>query len=161
VCYTQDQVREALARTPDAIVQTKLSGDEFTVDALIAPDGRVLIAVPRWRVATRGGISTVGLTFELEGLSELVGRTASAVGLTGPLCLQGFYDHDTREIAVTEINPRFSGGLPLSLAAGADLIGGYLALARGVALHADDFHYRPGVKMIRSFREHFEYTDEL
>ena len=45
----------------------------------------------------------------------------AAVGLTGPANVQGFVADDGAA-TVVEINPRFSGGLPLTLAAGADVV---------------------------------------
>ena len=43
----------------------------------------------------------------------------------GAANLQGFVTDDG-DVAVIEVNPRFSGGLPLSLAAGADLVGEFV-----------------------------------
>jgi carbamoyl-phosphate synthase large subunit len=54
------------------------------------------------------------------------------------------------------VNPRFSGGLPLSLAAGADLVGEVVRGTLGQPLRRERLQYRPGVRMIRSFSEVFE-----
>jgi carbamoyl-phosphate synthase large subunit len=150
-----DELAWALRRVPKPIVQHRLDGREFTVDVLAGRDGRVAGAVPRWRLETRGGISTRGETFIDAALDELVERAVAALGLTGPANIQGFRTSGGG-FAVTETNPRFSGGLPLSLAAGADLVGEYLHMVGGGEPRAERLRYRPGVTMMRYFEEVFE-----
>src|SRR5205807_6921241 len=43
----------AFAAAPDPIVQTRITGHEFTVDALMSPDEELIGAVPRWRLETK------------------------------------------------------------------------------------------------------------
>jgi carbamoyl-phosphate synthase large subunit len=148
------QLTWACRRTPEPIVQTRLTGREFTADVLVDHDGTVAACVPRWRLATKAGISTRGETFESPAVNGVVAQTVAAVPLTGPLNLQGFVHGD--EATVIEVNPRFSGGLPLSLAAGADLVGETVRGALGQPLRSDRLQYRPGVRMIRYFNEVFE-----
>jgi carbamoyl-phosphate synthase large subunit len=57
---------------------------------------------------------------------------------------------------VHEVNPRFSGGLPLTLAAGADVVEEYLRGVMGLPLRPERLVARPGVKMMRYFCEVFE-----
>ena len=111
----------ALRQVPDPIVQTQLAGREFTCDALVDRDGAI-VASPRAGARRReAGISVKGTTFEDAEVTNVVGRALQAVGLTGPANVQGFVAEDGG-VAVVEINPRFSGGLPLTLAAGADVV---------------------------------------
>jgi carbamoyl-phosphate synthase large subunit len=154
-CDSVDEVAWALRRVVDPIVQTRLSGLEFTVDALVDRDGRFAGGVPRWRLETRGGISTKGETFADDRV--LIGAAAvlGAVGLRGVACVQGFVT-DEDEVVFVECNPRFSGGLPLSLAAGADLVGEYVRGIRGLPIRSSRLGYRPGVRMSRLFCEVFE-----
>jgi carbamoyl-phosphate synthase large subunit len=56
------------------------------------------------------------------------------------------------------VNPRFSGGLPLSLHAGADLVGEYLRAIMGRDPRADRLVARPGVTMVRYFDEVYEFN---
>ena len=144
----------ACRRTPEPIVQTRITGREFTADVLVDHDGTVAACVPRWRLATKAGISTRGETFESPAVDDVVSRTLAAVPLTGPLNLQGFVHRDGP--TVIEVNPRFSGGLPLSLAAGADLVGEVVRGALDQPLLLERLQYRPGVRMIRYFSEAFE-----
>jgi carbamoyl-phosphate synthase large subunit len=150
-----EEVDRLVRRVPDPIVQHRVSGREFTVDALVAPDGFAAGLVPRWRSETRGGISTKGVTFDHDGLLEQTGDLLAAVGLVGPANVQGFIEDDGT-VGFIEINPRFSGGLPLSIAAGADLVGEYLRGVLGQPIRPERLQFRAGVTMLRYFEEVFE-----
>jgi biotin carboxylase len=152
----------AFATVPDAIAQTRLPGLEFTADALVARDGTLLTCVPRWRDETRGGISVRGTTFDSAAVTAVVAATLHAVGHTGPANVQGFVaDPEALSgnpdapvaVAVVEVNPRFSGGLPLTLAAGADVVGTYVAGVLDPDAELPRLTYRPDVRMARHFAE--------
>jgi carbamoyl-phosphate synthase large subunit len=139
---------------PEPIVQTRLPGREFTVDCLIDRDGSLAGAVPRWRIETKAGISTKGETFASDSVLAGVQALATALALEGAANVQGFVD-DAGAVSFVEINPRFSGALPLSLAAGADLVGEYLRAVTGHELRRDRLSYRAGVSMARYYQEVF------
>ena len=144
----------ACRRTPEPIVQSRATGREFTADVLVDHTGQVAACVPRWRLETKAGISTKGETFADSSVDDAVTRTVATIGLRGVLNLQGFRDDDG--VCVVEVNPRFSGGLPLSLAAGADLVGEFLRGALGQPLRPERLKYRAGVRMTRFFDERFD-----
>ena len=152
------QLAGVMASIPGAIAQSRLSGREFTADTLVGRDGRLLTCVPRWRVETKAGISVKGETFESEEVTQLVADALAAVGITGPANVQGFVDADGA-VSVIEINPRFSGGLPLTLAAGADVVGSYLAGILDPDVAQPILAFEPGVRMLRYFADVFEETD--
>jgi carbamoyl-phosphate synthase large subunit len=151
----QDDLRWVLHLVPEPIVQTRLSGREFTIDVLVDRQGDLAGAVPRWRLETRAGISTRGRTFEDKDLVDLAGELLAAAGLRGPANVQGFMAADGTPSFI-EVNPRFSGGLPLSIAAGADLVGEFVRGVLGEPVRAERLTYQPGVTMIRHFEELFE-----
>ena len=153
-CDDPGELGWALRRVPDPLVQTRLSGREFTVDALVDREGRFAGGVPRWRVEVKAGISTKGETFADARVLDGTAAVLAAVGLRGVACVQGFVT-DTDEVVFVETNPRFSGGLSLSLAAGADLVGQYLRAAVGLPVLPQALEYRPGVRMSRYFSEVF------
>jgi carbamoyl-phosphate synthase large subunit len=154
-CQTRSQLATALRRVPDPIVQTELAGREFTADVLVDPTGVVVGVAARWRTETRGGISTKGTTFDDDEVTNVVSLVIKSVGLIGPANVQGFVAEDGA-VSIHEINPRFSGGLPLSLAAGADLVEEYLRGVMGLAMRPERLSARPGVTMMRFFCEVFE-----
>jgi carbamoyl-phosphate synthase large subunit len=149
-----EEVSVVLRWVPDPIVQTRASGREFTVDCLVDRTGLLAGAVARWRIETKAGISTRGETFTHPGIVENVARLLEGIGLTGPANVQGFLAPDGT-LLFTEVNPRFSGGLPLSLAAGADLVGEYLRGVMGLSLRPERLTARSGVTMVRYHEELF------
>ncbi|WP_448614359.1 ATP-grasp domain-containing protein [Modestobacter sp. URMC 112] len=148
----------ALAGDPDLLVQTRLTGREFTTDTLVDRDGGLRAAVPRWRAETKAGISVKGETFASAEVADVVARALAAVGLVGPANVQGFVADDGTA-TVVEINPRFSGGLPLTLAAGADVVSAYLAGVRHPSTALPSLGFRPGVAMSRYFAETYTSGD--
>ncbi len=152
---TRKQLTAALNLVPDPIVQTQVLGREFTADALVHPPGTLAGVVPRWRLATKGGISTLGETFDDEGVCEVVGLVLKALGHVGPANVQGFVGDDGT-VTIIEVNPRFSGGLPLSLYAGADLVGEYLRAVMGRDVRPERLVARAGVTMYRYFEEVYQ-----
>jgi carbamoyl-phosphate synthase large subunit len=165
---TEEELDRAFAVVPGAIAQTRLTGREFTADALVGRDGTLLTCVPRWRDQTKAGISVRGTTFDSAAVTRAVAATLRAVGLTGPANVQGFVrspeeldaDPDAPvAVTVVEVNPRFSGGLPLTLAAGADVVGTYLAGILDPAAALPRLTFQPGVRMARHFAEVYYATD--
>ena len=153
-CDDPGELAWAVRRVADPLVQTRVGGREFTVDALVDREGRFAGGVPRWRSEVKAGISTKGETFADERVLHGTAAVLAAVGLRGVACVQGFVT-EADELVFIEANPRFSGGLPLSLAAGADLVGQYLRAAVGLPVLPESLAYRPGVRMSRYFSEVF------
>ncbi|MET0420944.1 MAG: ATP-grasp domain-containing protein [Acidimicrobiia bacterium] len=145
-------LRWACGRVVDPIVQSRVSGREFTVDLLTDRGGGLVCAVPRWRLETKAGISTKGTTFADDGVVQLARRALEATGLCGAANLQGFVT-DTGDYSVIEVNPRVSGGLSLSLAAGADLVLEYLRIAQDPLYRSRPLQFRAGTTMTRYLQE--------
>jgi carbamoyl-phosphate synthase large subunit len=157
---TREAVIAALVRDPELIAQTRLSGREFTADTLVDRGGELLTVVPRWRDETKAGISVKGTTFESEAVTGIVARALWAVGLTGPANVQGFVAAEGA-VTLVEINPRFSGGLPLTLAAGADVVATYLTGIRDPHEPLPHLYFTPGIRMSRYFAETYSDADGL
>lgn len=151
---TATELKAAMRWTPDPIVQTEVAGQEFTVDALVDRHATIAGLVPRWRLETRAGISTKGCTFRNPDVEDLAALALRTVELVGPANVQGFATDDG-DVVLVEINPRFSGGLPLSLHAGADLVGEYLRMILDQTVRPERLVARPGVTMRRYFEEVF------
>ena len=145
----------AFQTVPHAMAQTRIEGQEFTADTLVDRDGSVAVVVPRWREETKAGISTKGSTFTHATVTDTVKAAVAAVGLTGPACVQGFLSPDG-SVTIIEINPRFSGGLPLTLASGADVVTAYLGGILNPGRPLPAIGYAAGVRMLRYFSEVFE-----
>jgi carbamoyl-phosphate synthase large subunit len=111
------------------VVQQYLEGPEFTLDLLCDFEGRPLSVVPRERVVIRAGVIDRGRTVQDPKLIALALACAEVFTFAGPVNIQ------CRTVdgspTVFEINPRFSGGIPLTIAAGADFPATLVDLALG------------------------------
>jgi carbamoyl-phosphate synthase large subunit len=110
------------------VVQEFLDAPEFTID-MLCDRGRPLSIVPRERVVIRSGVMDRGRTVKDAALLELGRACASVLEFHGAVNIQ------CRMVAgvpsVFEINPRFSGGIPLTIEAGADFPRMLVQLALG------------------------------
>jgi carbamoyl-phosphate synthase large subunit len=103
------------------LVQDYVPGAEYTLDIFRSRDGKVRCVVPRQRLAIRSGEVEKGLTVndrELIDAGVLLGEKLGEFwGVINAQCRRpaGGRAH------FFEINPRFGGGAPLAIAAGADL----------------------------------------
>jgi carbamoyl-phosphate synthase large subunit len=142
---------------PDAIVQEYLDGPEFTIDVLCDFDGRVLSIVPRQRVVIRAGVIDRGRTSNDPALLRLAERCAAALPFAGPINIQCRVVGGTP--VVFEINPRFSGGIPLTIAAGADFPARLLDLVEGRAVEPAIGQFQPDFWMT-SYEASFFLDDD-
>ncbi len=143
-------------RVPDAIIQELLPGVEHTLDVYTGYDGRPRCVVPRRRVEVRGGEVTKALTVKHAGIIKAGVDVAEALcECVGTITIQLFLEPDGR-IHVIEINPRFGGGVPLAIHAGADFPKWLLAewLGQRPRIRLDQF--REGVMMLRYHQSFFE-----
>lgn len=149
-------VRAAFEMMPDAVVQERITAPEITIDALLDLDGRPLHYVPRLRVKAVGGESVEGVTIADDDLRDWICGVLSAVGWLGgrgPITLQAFLTPG--EPTLSEVNPRFGGGFPLALAAGADYPAWLVLLAEGLPVPARLGCYTRGLHMTRHYVERF------
>jgi carbamoyl-phosphate synthase large subunit len=102
----------------DPVIQEFLDAPEYTIDLLCDFDGRPLSVVPRERVLIRAGVIDRGRTVLDPALIDLALDCARVFPFRGPVNVQCRTANGRP--TVFEINPRFSGGIPLTIAAGAD-----------------------------------------
>lgn len=100
------------------VVQTYLEGAEYTIDLLCDLRGAPVAVVPRERLVIRAGVSDRGRTCDDPRLIELALACAEVFEFRGAVNIQCRLNADGP--VVFEINPRYSGGIPLTIAAGAD-----------------------------------------
>ncbi|MDD5134281.1 MAG: ATP-grasp domain-containing protein, partial [Phycisphaerae bacterium] len=107
-------------RIPNCIVQEFIAGDEFTCDCFVDFNLDVKCVVPRKRIETRAGEVSKGKVIKH---SPIMRRTAELVKNMGAgpgvITVQLILTKD-KKMKFIEINPRFGGGAPLSIKAGAD-----------------------------------------
>lgn len=150
----RSELMARLAITTDPMVERLVTGDETTVDVLLDLDGRALCAVPRRRLQARDGEVTRGVIERAPELEALAMRLASALGCTGPVTLQFRSPAPGRWVAM-ELNARMGGGLPLTVAAGADWPRWILEMAAGLEPDIASTAVRDGMLLTRADRSFF------
>ncbi|MEU6404995.1 ATP-grasp domain-containing protein [Streptomyces sp. NPDC046985] len=128
---------------PEALVQERVRGAEFTADCLVDRSGRTS-AILRRRDLVKAGLAAVSTTFRSPAVLDVVLAALRAVRTEGLSCVQGFVQ-DSGAITITELNVRVAGGFPLAEAAGADLVGQMVRGLFGLPVDHDALAYRPGV----------------
>jgi carbamoyl-phosphate synthase large subunit len=142
----------------DMLVQELLPGEEYSVDVLADPSGRVCAAVPRVRQRVDSGVSVAGYTVVDPELQAFAVRAVQALGLPFVSNVQIRRDRFGRP-ALLEINPRVPGSLALTVAAGVDMARLAVDVLRGRPMPATVPH-RP-VAMVRYLADHVVELDEL
>ena len=122
VINNEKELRAHVATYGDLLlVQEYVPGREYTIDIYRDRQGEVRCVVPRQRLAVRAGEVSKGITIKDE---ELIDTSVKLAGLLGSIW--GVFCAQCRRTEggpprFFEVNPRFGGGAPLSIAAGADL----------------------------------------
>jgi len=140
-------------RREDYLVQPYLSGTEYSVDAYVGPDGRLLGAVSRVREVVSGGEVMVTRTERDESVLGVAERTAALPGWRGPLNIQVMRTADGP--CLLEVNPRFSSGVTCAIEAGLDGPRFILRERLGRPLPERPVPWRAGLCMTRSRKDHF------
>ena len=116
-------VFESPEEVPDELVTEKnifceyLPGREYTVDVLCDTEGNLTLAIPRQRLKTERGVSIHGRTERNNEILECVEKICNSLKFTGPINIQFKYDNQEKPKLI-EINPRLSGGFPITVASG-------------------------------------------
>ncbi len=126
---TAEELAFFLGYVPDPVIQEYLAGPEYTLDVLCDSTGTPLSIVPRERVVIRAGVIDRGRTVNDYRLIQLAQDVCEAIPFNGPINIQCRIRGG--QPVVFEINPRFSGGIPLTIQAGADFPRMLVKLAAG------------------------------
>ena len=122
VLHSEAELNAHLATYGDLmLLQDYIPGAEYTLDIYRNKEGKVLCVVPRQRLSIRAGEVEKGLTVNDTELIEAGVRIGENLeGLWGVINAQCRRPPGDKA-RFFEINPRFGGGAPLAIAAGADL----------------------------------------
>ncbi|NLX14539.1 MAG: ATP-grasp domain-containing protein [Phycisphaerales bacterium] len=147
-------------QVPEAIIQEYVEGVEYTLDVYSGLDGKPRCAVPRRRLEVRGGEVTRASTYWHKDIIQAGLRVVEALGeCVGVITIQLIMAPEGR-IRIIEINPRFGGGVPLAIQAGADFPKWLLMewLGRRPRIRLSQF--RSGVIMLRYYQAYFVHDSE-
>lgn len=119
---------------PDYIIQPFISGIEFTVDIFCSFAGEPIYITPRVRMATRAGEVLKTKICLDESITDDMKRLVKSFKPCGPITVQLIKDTVSNKNIYIEINPRFGGGAPLSMKAGANSAKALIELNEGKKL---------------------------
>lgn len=136
------------------MIQEYIEGDEYTCDVYVDFSGNVRCVVPRKRLETRAGEISKGLTVRdpviIEAVINVVERLPQPIGCITVQC----FKTNSGQISFIEINPRFGGGIPLTLHSGADFPKWILQEMAGLPCAANMHSWKDDLAMLR-------YDDEI
>lgn len=115
----------------DYIIQPFVEGREFTIDIFCDFDGNPVFITPRERVQVRAGEVLKTHIHMDKTMIEESKKLCKSFKPYGPLTVQLIQDKNTGDNYYIEINPRYGGGAPLSMKAGARSAEALLTLLSG------------------------------
>ena len=108
------------ARKQQGVIQSLLSGTEYTVDVLTNKQGQWIFGLPRKRLQT-AGVSRIGEIDIHPAVMALAQECVKKIPFNYAINIQIMLDKDEHPYLI-EINPRFAGSLMFSVAAGFDIL---------------------------------------
>jgi carbamoyl-phosphate synthase large subunit len=105
-------------RLSKAFIQEWVEGKEYTIDVFSDHNCKIVNILPRVREKVRAGVSDVGYVSINKKIIDMILSINEKFELKGPWNIQCIEKNN--EFYFLEINPRFSGGIPLTIAAGLD-----------------------------------------
>lgn len=136
------------------IIQEFCEGEEYSVDSFLDFESKPITIVPRRRLATRSGEISKGLIVKDRQVIEETKRVLEVLKPIGHITIQCLKTESN--IKFIEINPRFGGGAPMSIKAGANSPLNLYRLLRGERLKYNE-NYIDGLLALR-FDEAFYFN---
>lgn len=119
VVHTAEAFAAVLRTRSDYIAQPYLPGDVYTVDVVRDRFGTVQALARRELLRTVNGLGTAVRTLPGHPMEAVCASIAEAAGIVGAVNMEFIVNGD--EAWFLEVNPRFSGGVGFSVAAGMDV----------------------------------------
>lgn len=142
----EEQLAFFLQYVKEPMVQEFMVGTEYSVDVFCDFDSRPITIVPRIRMAVRGGEIAKGIICKDRDIINDVTRLVDVLNPVGHITVQCMKTE--KGIQYIEINPRFGGGAPMSIDAGADSCANLYRLLSGETLEYNE-DYADGRMFVR------------
>jgi len=149
VVHDRRELRFYAERVPNAICQELVEGKEFTCDVYIDFERRVRCVVPRLRLEVRSGEVSKAQVVKDPRIMAEVTRLIEQLGAGPGVVTAQLFVTAKGQIKFIEINPRFGGGVPLSIRAGADFPGWILQELRGKQPRIKPDAFQDSLTMLR------------
>lgn len=136
----EEELEVYAEQVEDYIIQPFVNGKEFTIDIFCDFDGNPIYITPRERVQVRAGevlkTKICMNKVKIEESKKIIAKFKPC----GPMTVQLIQDEITGDNYYIEINPRYGGGAPLSMKAGARSAEALLKLLTG-----ESVEYQEGI----------------
>jgi predicted ATP-grasp superfamily ATP-dependent carboligase len=147
----REYTRDSEIRGESPLIQERMTGEEYGVET-VARRGEPFVLVTHHRLRSLspiGGAAVLKETVEKGALRDMLETYARKIihelHWEGPIMVEFKVDSDTRTPKLMEVNGRFWGSLPLSVASGVDMPYHYYCLATGDAFPKEESTERSGV----------------
>jgi carbamoyl-phosphate synthase large subunit len=147
------EVIQGHTELPELLVMEYMPNEEFSID-ILANDGKVIIAVPRLREMTVGGITTKGVIRNEPDIIAYATTIIERLQLHGIIGVQVRRDVN-RNPKIVEINPRIQGTIVHCTAAGINLPLLAVKQAFGIQITEHELNVQWGTRMVRYWEEVF------
>ena len=141
------------------VAQELLPGREYSVDVLCDRHSNPLAVVPRSRLKIDSGIAITGRTVRDERLVKAASAVAKRLGLSYVANIQ-FREDAAGVPKLLDVNARFPGSMPLTIAAGVDMPNLAIDVLRGRLIDPGALSYRE-TAIVRTWQEHIVPLNEL
>jgi carbamoyl-phosphate synthase large subunit len=140
------------------LAQEYLPGKEYSVDVFINKNGKAIASVVRERIKVDSGIAVISKTVVDKEISAMAEEIALHIGIRYVANVQLKLDRCNRP-RLLEINPRFPGTMPLTVAAGINMPELCIKEIRGEQL-PESISYEC-IAMVRSWQESYLSPSEF
>lgn len=130
----EDELQTYIKKIKDYIIQPFISGREYTIDIFCDFNGNPVYITPRERLAVRAGEVLKTRICQEDTMIQEMQSLIADFKPCGQITVQLIQDEMTGDNYYIEINPRFGGGAPLSIKAGADSAKAVLQILKGKKL---------------------------
>jgi len=138
--YNKTQLEYYRKAIEDPLLQEFIEGEEYTIDVFLDFNSKIISILPRLRMAVRSGEILRGKTVNNPIVIESVRKLMDILRPIGHITVQLILKDNIP--TYIEINPRFGGGAPMSIDAGADSCEYLYRLLQGETLdYRNDFKF--------------------
>ncbi len=130
----EEDLKAYAEKIDDYIIQPFISGKEYTIDIFCDYEGNPVFITPRERMAVRAGEVLQTRICQDDVMIAEMKTLIADYKPCGQITVQLIQDENTGDNYYIEINPRFGGGAPLSIKAGADSAKAVIRMLNGEKL---------------------------
>lgn len=153
VAQTPKDLAYLAQAVPHAICQALVRGVEFTCDVYVDRSQQVRCVVPRKRLEVRSGEVSKAQVVMAADVIDVAGQVVQRLKAGPGVITVQLIKTEASEIKVIEINPRFGGGVPLSIKAGANFPKWILQEITGQVPSVDTVSIQEDLVMLRFDQE--------